>query len=142
MALACEKGFFCKTEVIEQCSYCGKHFCIRHGHRDKAVCKSPSCMRKYRHELAVVERFAYEDEKRALGFARNYARLCGKENCNHEFYLVCGRCEVQFCPTHISRHIFHFDIITIRGTTRVRDEINLCELCKPYLSDYKKDRYE
>jgi hypothetical protein len=89
-----------------------------------------------------MERFAYEDEKRTLGLARNYAHFCGKENCSHEFYLVCGRCEVQFCPTHISRYTFHFDIITIRGTTRVRDEINLCELCKLYLSDYKKDRYE
>jgi len=99
-------------------------------------------MRKCRYELAAAERLAYEEEKQALGFERNNAHFCGNETCNREFYLACGRCEVQFCPTHISRYSYHFDIHTIRGTTRIRGEINLCELCKPHLNDYKKDRYE
>ncbi len=142
MALSCEKGLICKLEVIEQCVYCSKHFCLKHGHPDKAICKSPTCMRRYKRDRAVADRATYEEELTELGFDKNAAGLCGEIDCQHEIYVTCGHCEVRFCPEHVTRYNYSFKTHTRRGDTTVKGNITLCATCKPHLKEYKRDRYE
>ncbi len=145
MGLHCEKGlvsFSCRRPVAEQCAYCGKHFCMRHGHVDKNSCKNLSCMRAYRRDRAIRERENWEEERRQIGAIRNSGNLCGHPECPNEVYVACGHCEILFCPNHVSRKTFSFNTYTRRSITRVDGDITLCEACKPYLKEYQKDRYE
>jgi len=145
MGLRCEKGVLpisCGEPVAEQCVYCGKHFCAKHGHVDKASCKDFSCMRHYKRDRAIKDRELWEEERRREGIERNSSNLCGHSACINEIYVACGHCEVLFCPEHVSRHPFSFNTYTRRAVTRVQGDITLCQACKPYLKEYKRDRYE
>jgi hypothetical protein len=145
MALHCEKGLLpllCREPVAEQCLYCGKHFCVKHGHVDKATCGNFSCMQNYKRDRAIKERELWEEERRRGGIERNAINLCGHPECVNEVYVACGHCEVLFCPNHVSRRAFSFNTYTRRSVTRVQGDIILCEACLPYLKEYKKDRYE
>lgn len=145
MALHCEKGLLpisCRRMVIEQCVYCGKHFCLKHGHLDKAVCKSPTCLRKYKKDRAIADRTAWEEEQHQIGFNKNGVGLCGQPNCRNSLYVVCSHCEVSYCPEHVSRFTFSFRTHTRRNVTRVKGDITLCEICKPRLVEYRRDRFE
>lgn len=142
MALHCEKRVFCREEVIEQCVYCGKHFCIKHGHLDKAVCKNATCMRRYKRDRAIADREAWEEEQKGIGLERNAAGMCGNADCPNSVYVPCGHCEVQYCSNHVSRYQFSFVTHTRRENTRVKGSILLCYTCKPHLKEYQRDRFE
>ncbi len=145
MGLHCEKGILpisCQQPIVEQCSYCGKHFCMKHGHVDKATCNNPGCLRRYKRDRGIRERELWEEERYRGGLERNSQNLCGHPECTNEVYVACGHCEVLFCPNHVSRHSFTFNTYTRRATTRVEGDITLCETCRPYLKEYKRDRYE
>jgi hypothetical protein len=144
MALRCEKSLLnsCKKEVIEQCVYCHKHFCIKHGHMDKAVCKNRSCMKKYTRDRAIADREAWEEEQKHIGLDKNTQGMCGVTDCQSSIYIPCGHCDVQFCATHVTRYNFSFTTHTRRTKTRVKGSILLCHTCKPHLKEYQKDRYE
>ncbi len=145
MALSCEKGalpFSCRNQVIEQCVYCGKHFCVKHGHLDKAVCKSYNCMRQYKSDRVIADRESWEQEQHRIGFAKNAAGLCGNPRCQNEMYTSCGHCEVSYCARHISRFTFSFRSHTRRENVKIKGDITLCDVCKPHLGEYKEDRYE
>ncbi|MDB5079478.1 MAG: hypothetical protein JWP00_1402 [Chloroflexi bacterium] len=145
MGLRCEKSpvpFLCREPVVEQCAYCGKHFCMQHGHFDKACCKSPACLSVYKRDRAIAERRRWEDERQAIGQERNNIGLCSQPECPNGMYVTCGHCEQLYCSLHLKRYNFSFVTHTRRGSTRVKGDIVLCEVCLPYLDDYKRDRYE
>lgn len=145
MALHCEKSLvplLCKNPVAEQCAYCGKHFCLEHGHVDKACCKSLTCLNLYKRDQALTARRHWEDERLAIGAERNHLGLCGQPECQSATYVACGHCEQLYCADHLQRFNFTFITHTRRGNTRVKGDIALCEVCQPYLKEYKRDRYE
>ena len=145
MALRCERSLvplICTRPVVEQCAYCGKHFCMQHGHYDKACCKSPSCMATYKRDRAITERRNWEEQRLAIGTERNEIGLCAQPTCPQEFYIACGHCEQLYCSAHLKHHSFSFTTYTRRGNTRVKGDILLCEVCEPYLKEYQRDRYE
>lgn len=145
MALRCEKSLIpltCREEVVEQCIYCEKHFCMKHGHLDKVVCKSNACMRRYKRDRAIADRAAWEEDQRLVGMERNSGGLCGQHDCPNPVYVTCGHCEVRFCSNHVSRYNFSFTTHTRRSKTRVKGNLILCYTCKPHLKEYERDRYE
>lgn len=145
MALRCEKALvplLCSRPVVEQCAYCGHHFCMVHGHYDKACCKSSACLSQYKRDRAITERRNWEEQRLAIGAERNALRLCAEPECPQEFYVACGHCEKMYCSQHLQHHNFSFVTYTRRGNTRVKGDILLCEVCLPYLKEYRRDRYE
>jgi hypothetical protein len=145
MALRCERALLpliCAEPVVERCAYCGKHFCMKHGYLDKACCKSYTCMALYKKDRAISERKRWEEERFLIGQERNKMGLCAQPECPSEVYVDCGHCENLYCSRHVQRHDFTFYTHTRRGSTRIRGDILLCEVCQPYLREYKKDRYE
>ena len=145
MALRCEKSplpLLCREPVVEQCAYCGKHFCMQHGHLDKTCCKSHACLNTYRLDRKLADRQRWEDERLLIGQERNALGYCAQPQCPNGLYVGCGHCEQVYCPYHLQRYNFSFNTHTRRGTTRVKGDIMLCEVCQPYLEEYKKDRYE
>jgi hypothetical protein len=81
MALHCERSlipYICRQPVAEQCSYCGHHFCMKHGHLDKACCRHFSCLRLYKRDQAISARRRWEDERLAIGQERNALGLCAQ----------------------------------------------------------------
>lgn len=127
---------------MEQCAYCGKHFCMKHGHYDKACCKALSCLNLYKRDKAIAERRQWEEERLAIGAERNALELCAQPACPNSVYVACGHCEQLYCAGHLTRHTFTFTTYTRRGNTKVKGDISLCEVCQPYLKEYKRDRYE
>lgn len=144
MALYCEKGVLltCRNPIVEQCSYCGKHFCVQHGHVDKVICNNADCLKKYASDLRKSERQAWEDERYQMGLERNTYNLCGYPECPNQVYVVCGHCDVFYCPNHVQRFSFTFKTHTRRAVTRVKGDVTLCDVCQPYLKEYNKDRWE
>lgn len=145
MGLRCEKGpipLLCREPVVEQCAYCGKHFCMQHGHLDKACCNALSCMSVYKRDRAITDRRHWEEERLSIGQERNARQMCAQPECPSQMYVACGHCEQLYCPQHLQRHNFTFMTYTRRGNTRVKGDIVLCEVCQPYLKEYKRDRYE
>jgi len=144
MGLHCEKGFVltCKKPIVEQCAYCSQHFCIKHGHIDKATCKSRRCMTKYRREKRLFDRQTWEDERYQLGVERNAVSLCAYPECANEVYVACGHCETFYCPNHVARYNYNYRTHTRRAITRVKGDVTLCDVCQPYLREYNQDRYE
>ena len=145
MALRCEKGiipYVCQQPVAEQCVYCGRHFCTTHGHVDKGCCKSLSCMSLYRRDRAVVDRQHWEEERQVIGIERNNMALCAQPECQNSIYVPCGHCEQLYCADHLKRYNFTFRTYTRRNVSKVAGDIMLCEVCVPYLKEYKRDRYE
>ncbi len=145
MGLKCEKGpipLLCREPVVEQCAYCGHHFCMKHGHLDKACCKALSCLSLYKRDAALTARQRWEEERLAIGLERNQLGLCAQPECPNGLYVGCGHCEEQYCPQHLQHHNFTFQTHTRRGSTKVKGDIALCEVCQPYLKEYRRDRYE
>ena len=146
MALKCEKGLSsvigCREPVAEQCLYCKKHFCPRHGDTDKLICHSIMCISKYKVDHKRYEREQYEKYRRTLGTDRNATQMCGYPECPNMYYIQCGHCQTYYCPNHVGKHKYAFTTKTRRTAVRVRDDIHLCDVCKPYLDEYNRDRYE
>jgi hypothetical protein len=115
---------------------------MQHGHLDKSCCKSLMCMSAYKRDQSISARRHWEDERLAIGLERNALTLCAQPECNSQPYVACGHCEQLYCADHLQRHTFTFTTYTRRGTTRVKGDIALCEVCQPYLKEYKRDRYE
>ncbi len=145
MALRCERAllpYICQEPVVERCAYCGHHFCMKHGYREKSCCKSLSCLALYKRDHAISARRRWEDERHVIGQERNGLGWCAQPECESEVYVDCGHCGNLYCSKHVQRHTFAFNTHTRRGSTRIRGDIVLCEVCQPYLKDYKRDRYE
>ncbi|HEX2910187.1 MAG TPA: hypothetical protein VH186_05220 [Chloroflexia bacterium] len=99
-------------------------------------------MTMYKRDRAIADRRHWEEERAQIGQERNAMQLCAQPGCNNPYYVACGHCDQLYCSNHLQRHNFSFNTITRRGTTRVRGDIVLCEVCQPYLQEYKRDRYE